>query len=187
MRDERETPLPVDPVGQADGVAVVPMTETHWSAVEDIYGHGIATGHATFAGEPPSWREFDAAHLAGHRHVAVDDTGAVLGWVAVAPVSGRCVYAGVVEVSVYVHPAATGQGVGRTLLHALIASTEDAGIWAIQAGVFPENHASLALHRSVGFRDVGTLRGLGLMTHGPCAGQWRDVVLLERRSATVGV
>lgn len=170
-----------------DRVVVVPLTEAHWPAVEDIYAHGIATGHATFASEPPSWREFDAAHLVAHRHVAVDGGGAVLGWVAVAPVSGRCVYAGVVEVSVYVHPEAAGKGVGRRLLHAAIASTESAGIWTIQAGVFPENHASLALHRSMGFRDVGTLRGLGLMTHGPCAGQWRDVVLLERRSATVGV
>lgn len=163
------------------------MTGSHWPAVEEIYAHGIATGHATFASEPPSWREFDAAHLAAHRHVAVDADGVVLGWAAVAPVSGRCVYAGVVEASVYVHPAAAGQGVGKVLLHALIASAEDAGIWTVQAGVFPENHASLALHRSVGFRDVGTLRGLGLMTHGPCAGQWRDVVLLERRSTRIGV
>jgi L-amino acid N-acyltransferase YncA len=163
------------------------MTGSHWPAVEDIYAQGIATGHATFSCTPPSWQEFDTAHLAEHRHVAVDEHGRVLGWVAVAPVSARCVYAGVVEVSVYVHPAATGQGVGRTLLRALIASTEDAGIWTIQAGVFPENHASLALHRSVGFRDVGTMRATGLMTHGPCQGQWRDVVLLERRSTTVGV
>jgi L-amino acid N-acyltransferase YncA len=162
------------------------MTESHWPAVEDIYAHGIATGHATFASKPPSWHEFDSSHLAAHRHVAVEADGGVLGWVAVAPASGRCVYAGVVEVSVYVHPAAAGRGIGKSLLDALIASTEDAGIWTIKAGVFPENHASLALHRSAGFRDVGTQRRLGLMTYGPCAGQWRDVVLLERRSATVG-
>ncbi len=100
--------------------------------------------------------------------------------------SGRCVYAGVVEHSVYVHPAASGRGVGRLLLDALIACTETAGVWTIECGVFPENTASLALHHRAGFREVGVRRRLGHMTHGPHAGRWRDVVLLQRRSPTVG-
>jgi L-amino acid N-acyltransferase YncA len=168
-------------------VTVVAMTATHWPAVAGIYARGIETGHATFETEPPSWEEFDADHLAEHRLVALDTEGQVLGWAAVSPSSGRCVYAGVVEASVYVHPAAARRGVGRLLLDGLVASTEAAGIWSIQAGVFAENHASLALHRGAGFRVVGVLRGLGLMTYGPCAGQWRDVVMLERRSTTTGV
>ncbi len=163
------------------------MTAVHWPAVADIYARGIQTGHATFETEPPSWEEFDADHLAEHRLVALDPEGQVVGWAAVSPSSGRCVYAGVVEASVYVHPAAARRGVGRLLLDRLVASTEAARIWSIQAGVFAENHASLALHRGAGFRVVGVMRGLGLMTYGPCAGQWRDVVMLERRSTRTGV
>ncbi|MEH0108697.1 N-acetyltransferase family protein [Tersicoccus sp. MR15.9] len=162
------------------------MTAEHWPTVERIYRAGIATGHATFETDAPSWERFSASRPAEHRQVALEGA-TVLGWVAATPVSDRCVYAGVVEHSVYVDPGHGGRGVGRLLLEALIASTERAGIWTIQSGIFPENAASLALHRAVGFRVVGTREHLGRMTHGPFAGRWRDVVLVERRSRAVGV
>jgi L-amino acid N-acyltransferase YncA len=158
---------------------IEPMTEAHATAVLAIYQAGIDEGDATFETRAPDWPEFTAARLPDHRYVA--RTGAdVLGWVAVSPVSGRCVYAGVVEHSVYVHPAARGQGVGRQLLDALITSTEAAGIWTIQSGIFPENTASVALHHAVGFRDVGIRERIG-QHHG----RWRDVLLLERRSPLI--
>jgi L-amino acid N-acyltransferase YncA len=166
--------------------AIAPLLAEHWPEVARIYAAGILTGQATFEAQPPDWAAFDGARLADHRLVALDDDGAVLGWVAVTPVSDRCVYAGVVEHSVYVDPAAQGQGIGRLLLEALVHSTERAGIWTIQSGVFPGNTASLRLHRRVGFRVVGTRERLGRMSHGPAAGQWCDVVLLERRSPVVG-
>ncbi|MFY1637291.1 GNAT family N-acetyltransferase [Solwaraspora sp. WMMB335] len=159
------------------------MTDAHRDAVLAIYRHGIATGDATFETEPPTWETFTATRLPAHRWVALDPAGpdAVLGWTACTPVSDRCVYAGVVEHSVYVHPDAQGRGVGRLLLHRLIASTEQAGIWTIQSGVFPENTASLAMHRACGFRVVGTRERLGRQH-----GRWRDVLFLERRSPTIG-
>jgi len=166
-------------------VTTLPLTADHWPDVARIYAAGIATGHATFAPDVPTWESFDTGKLPDHRFVVVDDTGAVLGWVAASPVSDRCVYSGVVEHSVYVDEAARGRGVGRTLMHALLASTDAAGIWTVQSGVFPENTASLALHDAVGFRVVGTRERLGRMTSGPLAGEWRDVVLLERRSPGV--
>lgn len=148
-------------------------------AVLRIYQNGLDSGDASFETVAPDWRAFDTGRLPEHRHVA-GDGGAVLGWVAVTAVSGRCVYAGVVEHSVYVDPAARGRGVGSALLAALIESTEAAGVWTIQSGVFPENAASLALHRSAGFRVIGTRERIG-RHHGV----WRDVVLLERRSPAV--
>jgi len=155
------------------------MTEAHAAAVLAIYQAGIDEGDATFETQAPAWPEFTAARLPGHRYVA--RTGAdVLGWVAVSPVSGRCVYAGVVEHSVYVHPAARGQGVGHQLLDTLVTSTEAAGIWTIQSGIFPENTASVALHHAVGFRDVGIRERIGQHY-----GRWRDVLLLERRSPLI--
>nr|WP_203772624.1 GNAT family N-acetyltransferase [Actinoplanes deccanensis] len=157
------------------------MDDEHAAAVLEIYRLGIATGNATFETEPPSWDRFVAGRLAGHRFVALDEDGSVVGWVACSPGSDRCVYAGVVEHSVYVHPGAGGKGVGRALLGALIASTEAAGIWTIQSGIFPENEASLALHRACGFRIIGTRERVG-RHHGV----WRDVVFLERRSPVVG-
>src|SRR5689334_3695887 len=162
------------------------MADADAMAVLAIYQAGLDTGNASFELTTPTWPAFGASKLPGHRHVAVDEAGVVLGWVAASAVSDRCVYAGVVEHAVYVDPAARGRGVGRALLDALVASTEAAGIWTIQSGVFPENVASLALHAAAGFRAVGTRERVGLMTHGPYAGQWRDVVLVERRSRVVG-
>ncbi|WP_448631145.1 N-acetyltransferase family protein [Cellulomonas soli] len=176
------------PTGAPAPFVVTPMLAEHGEQVRGVQAEGIATGDATFEQAPAPWADWDAGHLADHRFVALDAASdTVLGWVAASPVSGRCVYSGVVEVSVYVAAAARGRGVGRALLDAFVASTEANGVWTIQAGIFPENTASLALHRSAGFADVGVRRGLGLMGHGPRAGQWRDVVLLERRSTVVGV
>ncbi|WP_243059240.1 GNAT family N-acetyltransferase [Nocardioides sp. SR21] len=166
-------------------MSVVPLEAGHWPEVERIYAAGIATGHATFESEPPSWEQFGAARLPGQRLVAIED-GRVVGWAAASGVSDRCVYAGVAEHSVYVDPAASGRGLGRLLLDALVASTEAAGIWTLQSGVFPENTASLALHDAAGFRVVGTRARVGRMTYGPMAGAWRDVVFIERRSDRVG-
>ncbi|HEY7175299.1 MAG TPA: GNAT family N-acetyltransferase [Micromonosporaceae bacterium] len=153
------------------------MTAEHAAAVIEIYAAGVAEGNATFETEPPTWDRFSASHLDEHRFVAVDDAGYVVGWTACVSVSDRCVYAGVVEHSVYVDPGARRAGVGRLLLDALIASTEQAGIWTIQSGLFPENTGSLALHTAAGFRIVGTRERVG-QHHGV----WRDVVLIERRS-----
>jgi phosphinothricin acetyltransferase len=155
------------------------MTSAHGPAVLSIYQAGLDTGNASFETAAPGWAGFDAAHLPAHRFVAVDGTE-VLGWVAVTPVSSRSVYAGVVEHSVYVAPSACGRGVGATLLAALITSTEAAGIWTIQCGIFPENTASLALHRRAGFREIGVRERVGLHH-----GRWRDVVAVERRSPVV--
>ena len=158
---------------------IVALALGHWEDVARIYAEGIATGDATFETEVPSWEAWDAGHLAGHRFVALLD-GRVAGWVAVSGVSGRCVYAGVVENSVYVASEARGRGVGRALMDALVASTEAAGIWTIQTGIFPENTASLRLHERAGFRVVGRRERIGRLN-----GVWRDVVFLERRSTVV--
>jgi L-amino acid N-acyltransferase YncA len=158
---------------------VVELRPEHWPDVARIYAEGIATGDATFETEVPSWERWDAGHLAAHRFVA-GAGGAVAGWVAVSPVSDRCVYGGVVENSVYVGADARGRGVGRALLEALVASTDAAGIWTIQTGIFPENAVSIRLHERVGFRVVGTRERLGRLN-----GIWRDVLLLERRSGSV--
>jgi phosphinothricin acetyltransferase len=161
-------------------VEVARMRPEHADRVLAIYQLGIDEGDATFETVAPTWDAFDRGRLPGHRFVALDGELNVLGWVAAVPVSDRCVYAGVVEHSVYVHPSARGRGVGTALLTALIASTEAAGIWTIQSGIFPENGASLALHERAGFRRVGTRERLG-RHHG----RWRDVLLLERRSPAV--
>ncbi|MFG1653105.1 GNAT family N-acetyltransferase [Micromonospora sp. NPDC049275] len=157
-----------------------PMTATDADRVLTIYQAGLDGGDASFEITAPTWEAFDATRLPAHRFVAVDDGGAILGWVAVTATSSRPVYAGVVEHSVYVDPAAQGRGVGRVLLDALITSTEAAGIWTIQSGVFPENTGSLALHRRAGFRVIGVRERIGRHHD-----RWRDVVLLERRSPTI--
>lgn len=155
------------------------LTAADWPAVERIYAEGIATGSATFEEHPPTWQEFDAGKLAEHR--LVYDDGEVRGWAAVSATSTREVYRGVVEHSVYVAAVARGRGIGAQLLDALIASCDAAGVWTIQSGIFPENEASLALHRAHGFREVGRRERIALMGYGPHAGKWRDVVLVERR------
>jgi phosphinothricin acetyltransferase len=160
-------------------VEIRALTHEDWPRVEEIYAQGIATGDATFETAPPSWEEFDATRLPAHRLVALDD-GEVVGWVAVSPTSSRECYAGVVEHSVYVAESARGQGVGRTLMETLLASTDAAGIWTIQTSVFPENEATLALHERVGFRVVGRREQIARL-----GGAWRDTLLLERRSPAV--
>jgi phosphinothricin acetyltransferase len=160
-------------------ILIEDLRPEHWPEVARIYADGIATGNATFETDVPSWERWDRAHLPEHRFVARRD-GAVVGWAAVSPVSDRCVYGGVVEQSVYVDQQLHGQGVGRLLLERLIDSTEQAGIWTIQTGIFPENEGSLRLHERVGFEIVGRRKRLGKLH-----GVWRDVFLLERRSDTV--
>ena len=150
-----------------------------WPEVARIYAEGIQTGNATFETEIPSWQAWDAAHLDEHRFVAERD-GRVVGWVALAPVSSRCCYAGVAEISAYVAEQARSQGVGRDLLATAIESSERAGIWTLQTGVFPENEPSLGLLQRFGFRALGTQVRIGRLH-----GVWRDVVLLERRSEVV--
>jgi phosphinothricin acetyltransferase len=158
-----------------------PFTPSDWPAVRAIYEEGIATGNATFEQEPPSWEEWDRSHLAACRLVA-EQAGRVIGWAALSRVSDRCVYGGVAEVSLYVAAAARGHGVGRALLQALVEASEREGLWTLQAGVFPENWASVRIHERCGFRVVGRRDKLGRLRD-----RWRDVLLLERRSATVGV
>jgi L-amino acid N-acyltransferase YncA/DNA-binding transcriptional ArsR family regulator len=162
--------------------AIRPMRASDAGPVLAVYQAGLDAGDASFETEAPTWEAFDAAKLPAHRQVAADaDTGEVLGWVAASAVSGRCVYAGVVEHSVYVAPTARRRGVGAALLQALIDSTEAAGIWTIQSGIFPENTASIRLHQREGFRVVGTRERIGRQR-----GHWRDVVLVERRSPIIG-
>ena len=174
MQDGRAT-------SQRVAVTTRNLNQHDWPAVQAIYAAGIATGDATFEIRPPSWEQFDSGKLPAHRYVAVDAAGLIVGWVAVSLVSARHAYRGVVEHSVYVDPAAVGRGVGTALLAGLIASTEAAGIWTIQSGVFPENSSSLTLHQRMGFRIIGTRERVG--EH---HGKWRDVVLIERRSRTAG-
>lgn len=157
------------------------MTESDWPAVARIYREGIETGDATFETEVPDWSDWDAAHIEQCRLVFEID-GEVVAWAALSPVSRRQVYRGVAEHSIYVGSAARGQGVGAELLEALIDQSEDAGFWTLQTGIFPENEVSVALHKRLGFRVVGTRERLG--SH---HGRWRDVVLMERRSERVGV
>jgi L-amino acid N-acyltransferase YncA/DNA-binding transcriptional ArsR family regulator len=174
--------LPLPPFIGPIGLAVRPMCPEDADQVLAVYQAGLDAGDASFETEVPSWAEFDAARLPGQRHVATaDDTGELLGWAAAGPVSSRGAYAGVVEHSVYVTPEARGRGVGGALLRALIGSTEAAGIWTIQSGIFPENTASLRLHVREGFRVVGVRERIGHLN-----GRWRDVVLVERRSSVAG-
>jgi phosphinothricin acetyltransferase len=151
------------------------MRDEDWPAVREIYAEGIATGDATFEAEPPTLEQFRASHLPTLTLVAERD-GRLVAWAAAGPVSDRCVYAGVSEHSIYVAATERGAGVGRAVLNALIEASEQQGIWTLQSGIFPENGASLALHKACGFRVVGVRERLG--EH---KGVWRDVVLVERR------
>lgn len=162
-------------------ITIQPLDHGHWDRVRAIYVEGIASGNATFETEAPAWEAWDRSHVTGCRYVALVD-GQVVGWAALSPVSDRCAYEGVAEVSVYVGAEARGQGVGSRLMEALVRGSEEAGYWTLQAGVFPENDASVRVHTRVGFRLVGRRSRLGQM-----AGVWRDVLLLERRSDAVGL
>ena len=164
-------------------VSIRPMTRADAETVLAIYQAGMDGGNASFEDTAPTRATFDTSKRPDHRLVAADEHGIVRGWVAVSAVSGRAVYAGVVEHSVYVDPAARGRGVGRQLLDALIVSTEQAGIWTIQSGVFPENTASLALHHAAGFRTVGIRERVG--RHSAQGNRWRDVIFIERRSPLI--
>jgi L-amino acid N-acyltransferase YncA len=159
---------------------IEPMTSGDWPAVRQIYLEGIATGNATFETDAPSWEKWDGGHLKNCRLVARQKQQ-ILGWAALSAVSGRRVYAGVAEVSVYVAAAARGRSIGKVLLHKLVEQSEARGIWTLQAGIFPENTASIAIHKACGFRQVGVREKLGKM-----GDRWRDVVLLERRSRVAG-
>ena len=160
---------------------IAPMTERDWEVVREIYLQGIATGNATFEKSVPDWKEWDQRHLSVCRLIALWDEK-VVGWSALSRVSSRCVYEGVAEVSIYVASNARGHGIGCTLLSALVEASEQNGIWTLQAGIFPENAASINLHKWAGFRIVGTRERIGFMD-----GRWRDTVLMERRSAVAGV
>jgi L-amino acid N-acyltransferase YncA len=167
--------------------AIEQMQEADWSQVEAIYREGIATGHATFASAPSeSFAAFCEGKLSDCCLVCRDEIGKVIGWATLAKVSDRCVCAGVAEVSIYVAAAARGRGVGSALMRALIERSEAREIWTLQAGIFPENAASLALHERHGFRVVGRRERVGRMSFGPLTGRWRDTLLLERRSAVAG-
>jgi L-amino acid N-acyltransferase YncA len=162
-------------------IALEKMKDEDWPAVVAIYREGIDTGDATFEADIPTWEQFDGRHLRDCRLVARVG-GTVVGWAALSAVSSRCVYTGVAEVSVYVKASMRGQGMGKTLLTETVKESERVGFWTLQAGIFPENTASLALHKACGFRVVGFRERLGQMN-----GLWRDVVLLERRSKVVGI
>src|ERR1044072_1477469 len=157
------------------------MLPEHWPEVRAIYLEGLLTGDATFETEAPEWERWDAAHLRVCRLVALSGER-VAGWAALSPVSARKVYAGVAEVSVYVGAGFRGRGLGRTLLSTLVRESEGQGIWTLQASIFPENVGSIALHRACGFREVGRRERVGRRL-----GRWRDTILLERRSQTVGM
>jgi L-amino acid N-acyltransferase YncA len=165
----------------AENVLVGAMTPQDWDAVRAIYLEGIRTGNATFEKSAPDWQTWDTGHLKWCRLVA-RVASEILGWAALSAVSGRCVYAGVAEVSVYVADRARGRKIGLSLLDALVTASEREGIWTLQAGIFPENVPSIELHKRAGFRIIGTREKLGCMD-----GRWRDVILMERRSTVVGV
>ena len=163
-------------------LSVEKMLPEHWEGVRAVYLQGLATGDATFETEAPGWERWDASHLRACRLVAVASGARVAGWAALSPVSTREVYAGVAEVSVYVGAGFRGLGLGRALLSTIVRESEGQGIWTLQASIFPENVASVALHKACGFREVGRRERVGRLK-----GRWRDTILLERRSRAVGV
>ena len=163
--------------------AIQGMRADDWPAVRAIYEEGIATGLATFEMTAPEWEAWNHSHRPDCRLVARDEGGAILGWAALIRYSARAVYSGVAELSVYVAMSARGRGVGNALMAALVAASEAAGVWTLQAGIMADNPASLALHEKWGFRRVGVRERIGRDS----TGRWRDVVLLERRSSVVGI
>jgi L-amino acid N-acyltransferase YncA len=156
------------------------MSDEDWPEVQRIYIEGLETGDASFETEAPTWERWNTGHRADCRLVARDGDG-ILGWAALSPISSRRVYAGVAEVSIYIAAAARGRGVGKALLDALITESERAGVWTLQASIFPENEASVRLHKQSGFREVGRREAIAQR-----AGIWRDTILLERRSLVAG-
>lgn len=164
-----------------DKVIIRPMMETDWAAVATIYKEGIATGVATFETTVPSYDTWDKAHMPSCRFVAVSEDS-MQGWVALSPVSSRCVYGGVAEVSVYISKESRGRGIGKLLLGHIILASENEGIWTLQSGVFPTNLASIKIHESCGFRRIGKRERVGKLN-----GQWVDNVLFERRSLVIGI
>lgn len=158
-----------------------PMFRTDWKEVAEIYRQGIETGHATFEQNIPTWEAWNNAHLKNCRIIGLVQS-TIAGWAALTPVSGRCVYAGVAEVSVYVANEFHGQKIGTMLLDKLIAESEKENLWTLQAGIFRENLASLKIHENLGFRQVGYRERIGKMN-----GRWRDTILLERRSENIGL
>lgn len=160
-------------------IKIRPYTPKDYEAVKSIYQEGIDTGNATFQKKAKEQKEWEEGTLSFSRLIA-EEEGNVLGWAALSPVSSRCVYSGIAEVSVYIKKDVQGKGIGSALLHKIITISEEQGIWTIQAGIFPENSASIALHEKNGFRQVGIREKMGKMD-----GVWRDVVLLERRSSVV--
>ena len=169
-----------EPVLSTSGIQIRTLTDRDWEPVNSIYRDGIATGQATFETRAPSWADWDSAHLSAPRLVATSEER-IVGWAALSPVSARNVYAGVAEVSVYVGNDWRGKGVGRALLETLVKESEKNTIWTLQASIFPENVASITIHKACGFREVGKRERIGKMN-----GVWRDTVLLERRSKRVG-
>ena len=165
-----------------EGVRIRPVRPGDYPAIRAIYQAGIDTGMATFETEAPEWRIWNRKFPPPFRLVALDDNRIIAGWAALSPVSSRRVYRGVQEVSIYIHPDYYGRGFGRYLLDELIRRSEAGGVWTLQAVIFPENAASLHLHRSMGFRDVGRRERIGQLN-----GRWHDTLLLERRSVVAGV
>jgi len=153
-----------------------------WTDVERIYQLGIATGHATFEPQTPTWEHWDNTHIKSCRFIASLNKK-IVGWAALSLVSSRCVYGGVAEVSVYVDPNFSGKGIGTKLLEQLINESEKEGFWTLQSGIFPENRASLQLHKKLGFREIGYREKIGKMQNGT----WRDNIILERRSKKIGI
>ena len=162
-------------------IEIKQMQPLHWNEVRRIYEEGLHTGNATFQTSAPEWEEWDKTHIQTGRLVAIENEN-ILGWAALTPVSGRCVYGGVAEISVYVSENARGKGIGKELLKSLIENSEANGFWTLQAGIFPENIASIKIHEATGFRIIGRREKIGQMN-----GQWRDTILLERRSQTIGI
>ena len=157
------------------------MLPSHWEKVKQIYEEGIATGNATFEEVAPSWEAWDSGHARNPRLIAFDD-GEIVGWAALSNVSGRCVYAGVGEVSIYVSGRLRGGGIGKKLLQALIAESEKYNFWTLQAGIFPENGPSIRIHEECGFRLIGVREKIGKMNN-----RWRDILFMEKRSSKTGI
>jgi len=163
-------------------IEIKDMQTKDWNEVECIYQLGIATGNATFETQTPTWKNWDNSHVKSCRFIASLDAK-IVGWTALSPVSNRCVYGGVAEVSVYIDPIYNGNGIGTKLLQKLIVESEEEGFWTLQSGIFPENGASIQLHKKLGFREIGFREKIGKMKNG----LWRDNIILERRSKTIGI